>query len=166
MKNLIISIFVLSFVLLTSCNVEKISSEAAISLENVTIRSGQSFGFCVGKCYSEMTIKGKNVTLLVKETSTKGNSTIKNEFTYNDVITESQVATINDTFDFSIFNSQPDIVGCPDCADGGAEWLEIDQGKDNIKRITFEYGKEVPGLEKIIGNLRSQRDAMLKKFVK
>jgi hypothetical protein len=165
MKNLLIFTFVLSLFLISSCTQENLRSEASVSLENLTIKSGQSFGFCVGKCYSEIAIKGKKVTLLVKETSSKGNSNIKNEYTFTDELTDAQVSAISSAFDLTKINAKPDVIGCPDCADGGAEWIAIEQG-ESVKKVTFEYGKDVPELEKLVNLLRNERNALLKKFVK
>jgi hypothetical protein len=165
MKNLLISNLLLSFLFLNACTQENLRSDASISLENITIKSGQSFGLCVGKCYSEMAIKGKTVTLLVKETVSKGNSNIQNEYFFNDKLTDAQVAAISEALDLAKIKAKPDVIGCPDCADGGAEWIIIEEG-ENVKKVTFEYGKEVPQLENLVVLLRNERNALLTKFVK
>jgi hypothetical protein len=157
----IFTIFLLIFATI-SCSKENVGTD---SLDNLTIKSGQSFGFCVGKCYSEITITGKKVTLVVKETSSKGNSNIKNEFTFTDELTDKQVSDITTALDLTRIYANPEVLGCPDCADGGAEWIEIQQ-KESTKKITFEYGKDIPKLEKIVNLLREERNALLTKFVK
>jgi hypothetical protein len=39
------------------------------------------------------------------------------------------------------------VIGCPDCADGGAEWLELGFEKE-VKRVTFEYMHEPDAYKK------------------
>jgi hypothetical protein len=165
MKNLLISTLLLTCIFLKSCTQDTLQADTSGKLDNYTIKSGQSFGFCVGKCFSEISIKGKIVTLLVKETSSKGNSNIKNEYTFTDQLTDAQVSELNKVFDLAKFNSKPETIGCPDCADGGAEWISIEKG-ESVKKVTFEYGKDVPQLEKLVILLRNERNALLEKFVK
>lgn len=45
--------------------------------------------------------------------------------------------------------------GCPDCADGGAEWIEIDGGEP--VRVTFEYGAELAGIDELQQAIRDLR---------
>ena len=53
-----------------------------------------------------------------------------------------------------------DRIGCPDCADGGAEWIEIDS-MDGVKRVTFENGQTVNGIEPLVEKLRQLRNQYL-----
>jgi hypothetical protein len=46
------------------------------------------------------------------------------------------------------------IFGCPDCADGGAEWIEINT-IDKKHKITFEFGKEPEELKSLLGYLKT-----------
>ena len=55
---------------------------------------------------------------------------------------------INDFFEL------PETIGCPDCADGGAEWLEIDLANGKTHKVTFEYNKEPALLKTYIIKLR------------
>jgi hypothetical protein len=53
--------------------------------------------------------------------------------------------------------SLDDIIGCPDCADGGGEWIEITK-VDMLKRVTFEYGKTVEPIQSLIEKVRVIRE--------
>ena len=55
--------------------------------------------------------------------------------------------------DLKEVHAMDDIIGCPDCADGGAEWLELGF-EDRVKRVTFEYMNEPEQLGDIIPELR------------
>ena len=48
-----------------------------------------------------------------------------------------------------------EIIGCPDCADGGAEWIEITSGETSHK-VTFEYNKSPDVFKSYIEILRSK----------
>ena len=58
-----------------------------------------------------------------------------------------------DDIDLDTFLEMQETIGCPDCADGGAEWLELGF-EDLVKRVTFEYGNEPGEFENIIPALR------------
>lgn len=51
-------ILFLSTFLFSSCGFIDLDPKSTIELSTITIKSGQSFGFCIGKCHAEMTIKG------------------------------------------------------------------------------------------------------------
>lgn len=64
-----------------------------------------------------------------------------------------------------MFYSLKDIYGCPDCVYGGAEWISIKEGS-TAHKVTFDYGSEVKGIEKLILLLRNQRISLSKKYLK
>jgi hypothetical protein len=57
---------------------------------------------------------------------------------------------INDFFDL------PTTIGCPDCADGGAEWIEIELVDGGKHKVTFEYRHEPEKVKDYIIKLREQ----------
>ena len=63
--------------------------------------------------------------------------------------------------DLKTFQALDDQIGCPDCADGGAEWIEVKWLKKS-KRVTFENGQTVKGIEGLIEKLRQIRARYLK----
>ncbi len=161
--NKVIGLFVLfSTIVTTSCE-ETVSAPAG----NVTIISGQSFGFCVGPCYQTMTLNNANqkVNFYVKSTDSKGNQGNAMEKNYSDSLAVKEweevwkaVGNIDDFF------SLKETYGCPDCADGGAEFIEIIRG-DFSHKVTFEYGSEVKEIEDLVKLLRAQRTAFSEKYV-
>ena len=50
-----------------------------------------------------------------------------------------------------------DVIGCPDCADGGGEWIEV-TFDDTVKRITFEYGDTLEPIQNLIDQMRIIRE--------
>ena len=47
-------------------------------------------------------------------------------------------------------------IGCPDCADGGSEWIEIGT-KNKIYKVTFEYGDSLKGLDELLKLVREEK---------
>ena len=120
----------------------------------IQIKTGTSFGECFGYCLSELNIIGTDADYFL-------NSWIEDDSVYqpveiSDVIDFSIWEDLNTQLNFEIFMSLDSIIGCPDCADGGAEWFEI-ATNDTIKRVTIEYGDSLDGLNNYIDLLRSVR---------
>jgi hypothetical protein len=46
--------------------------------------------------------------------------------------------------------------GCPDCADGGAEWVQVRASGDSI-RATFEYGATLEPIAALQAEIRALR---------
>jgi hypothetical protein len=57
--------------------------------------------------------------------------------------------------DTAAFRRLEGVHGCPDCADGGAEWIEIRVGEP--VRITFDYGAELDGIADLQAEIRALR---------
>ena len=120
----------------------------------IQIKTGTSFGMCSGYCLSELNIIGSEADYYL-------NSWIEDDSVYqtveiSDVIDSSIWENMNTFIDFELFMNLDSIIGCPDCADGGAEWFEI-ATNDTIKRVTIEYGDSLDGLNNYIDLLRSVR---------
>lgn len=64
------------------------------------------------------------------------------------------LATINS----NDFISLKEVIGCPDCADRGVEWIEITGTEVNYK-ITFEYFNEPEIIQEMVSLLRTYQDA-------
>ena len=44
-------------------------------------------------------------------------------------------------------------IGCPDCADGGSEWIEI-LANNKTYKVTFENGETLKGMDKLLKLVR------------
>jgi hypothetical protein len=53
------------------------------------------------------------------------------------------------SIDIKAFYMLPHILGCPDCLDGGAEWLTIGT-KDNEWNVEFDYGSDTVSTKKLL----------------
>ncbi|MEQ9008910.1 MAG: hypothetical protein RLP12_13560, partial [Ekhidna sp.] len=63
------------------------------------------------------------------------------------------------TINVQAFLSLEEIIGCPDCADGGSEWIEITTAQGS-KKITYEFRHEPEEVKSFIGELRKYYDQL------
>ena len=137
--------FLAVFIIATS--LEACSND--VIYKNITqLNYGTSFGECVGYCKHEVTIKSKAATY--KCYSWNPTEQI---LTKDTTINSSTLDSIG-SFNTSTFFKLPETIGCPDCADGGAEWIEIILLNGEKHRVTFEYHHEPASIKDQIIKLR------------
>ena len=76
---------------------------------------------------------------------------------------------------YTDFQKLPNTIGCPDCADGGAEWIEVNKASHFdcqtprrlfSKKVTFEYGKPLPANNTFAEKLRELRLEIIQQYGK
>lgn len=140
-KYIILSIFLCLILFAFSC-------EKNIVKSITTIKYGTSFGMCIGYCRSDLTINNKNATFVKSK-----NTTQKDAITcINQLDEKILVAMLND-INLNSFMNLPEVIGCPDCADGGAEYVEITSG-GKTKRVTYEFGKTPAQISDLVAKLK------------
>lgn len=122
---------IIFFLLLTSCSQEVIYSGIS------QIKYGTSFGECIGYCKHEMVLKSGKVTY----NSISWNSALQPQI-QTDTLTAVAWDSVKSDFVVKDFFNLPETIGCPDCADGGAEWIEIQLTNGDTHKVTFEYYHE------------------------
>jgi hypothetical protein len=124
----------------------------ALTGGDAVIRWGTSFGMCAGYCREELEIDGLQVRLTRQSWDPARYPTQVAEQTISQDALESllrRIAAVK-------LEQFQDTYGCPDCADGGAEWVELENG-DFKKRVNFEYNHDPARLEAVLAELRSIR---------
>jgi len=119
--------------------------------EIIQLRYGTSFGMCVGYCKNEMALKSGLITYKKEGWNESFQSAVCSETLTN--------GTWNSIVEFNhldAFFELPEVIGCPDCADGGAEWLEIELVNGEKHEVYFEYLREPDLLKKLLPKLRSE----------
>lgn len=148
-------IFVLfSLFALVRCSDEAVTTTNPQS-ETVILRSGTSFGMCLGYCVKDLEINGTQATFTKRSNNQPDRYPTR---TCNQTLTATKSADLKALALFNEFRKQPETIGCPDCADGGAEYIEMQVG-DQKHRVKFEYNKTIPGFETLVKELRTQREA-------
>jgi hypothetical protein len=118
---------------------------------------GTNFGHCRGYCRKEVVIYPDQVDYFEASVDSTRNP-VKVENFKNSSIWKSIV----DKVDWNKFNGLEESYGCPDCADGGSEYIEI-KSLNGTKRVTIEFNKELADLEPLLTELRTQRKKLLEK---
>ncbi|AQG81494.1 hypothetical protein [Spirosoma montaniterrae] len=148
------------FILLTSLLFVHCSGSSSPSPDGdkpAVIRTGTSFGMCLGiACRKDYTFNGTSVTLTQQAGGRPQPQS--SPIMCDKTISAADWDALQSLANFDSFAKQPSRLGCPDCADGGAEYIELQRG-DSVYRITFEFGRTIPGFEPLVEALRKQREA-------
>ncbi len=151
MKIALISLILMG---LAQCS-EQPSVTADTKADTVIIRSGTSFGFCAGYCNKDMELIGTKATFT--KSSPRDPAKYPTRICIKTLATN-KAADLNVMAQFTEFRKQPEVIGCPDCADGGMEYIEVQVGELRHK-VKFDYGKTIPGFDALVKELRTQRDS-------
>lgn len=122
----------------------------------ISISHGTSFGHCRGYCIRELVLKNGEAVFAKTSRDEEQYPAEKKTIAFSKAEWEKLLGDVN-TDDFFKLN---DTYGCPDCADGGAEFIEIATSK-GTKRVTIEYRADQPELGKILPELRKIREAKI-----
>jgi hypothetical protein len=120
-------------------------------VDQIVVRGGTSFGECIGYCVTELRADAYEARL----TRSGWASSVPIQ-TVALAMNREEWSAIVSSIDLIAFASLREIHGCPDCADGGAEWVELTTAGFS-KRVTFEYGTELPEIARLLENIRKLR---------
>jgi len=120
--------------LLLSCSTTASAPEAGAHA--VVIGSETSFGMCVGYCRSELAIDSAGARLTYSSRDAAGHPPV----THTIALTPAVWRALVEGTDRATFARLDSVYGCPDCADGGAEVIELEWSGES-QRVIFEYGR-------------------------
>jgi hypothetical protein len=120
-----------------------------------SVSTGVSFGFCFGYCQRSINVSGSSLRVVSKKLSLRGGSKYPLR-TRTTSIRRRRWRQLLNSLNWTLFLATDEQIGCPDCADGGAEWIEI-RTSNRSKRVTFEFEQDVPGLDELMTMCRSLR---------
>lgn len=112
------------------------------------IKYGTSFNNCVGYCIHEIEITKE---LIKFKKYGWADSIVTKEC--NKIYSEEEWNNLVSKISLTDFKKLDETIGCPDCADGGAEWIEINIENTN-RKVTFEYLNEPEQFKPYIDSLR------------
>ena len=122
--------------------------------EIIQINYGTSFGNCRGYCVHNTYIT-KDWTVKIAKTWA---DSIRNPTKYDSIKTERSFwDTLMTNYKQSNFSQLGEKIGCPDCTDRGAEWLEIVKNNGEKKRVTFDYYADMGKLNPLLDAIDSLR---------
>jgi len=105
---------------------------------------------CVGHCKNELTVQ-ENSSSLVRSSWNNDLEPIICPIE----VTDDEWNLLLQAVDHEELEALPDIIGCPDCADGGAEWVSIQTADGFQKKVTFEYTKTPASIAPLVERLRA-----------
>jgi len=119
--------------------------------ETLALRSGTSFGMCLGYCTTELVVTNGDVSL----TRTSREPGKYPPTTQSLSLTASEREALRAALASSDLRSSKGVYGCPDCADGGAEWVEV-----GGRRVTLEYGADIEPIRPLLNEIRKLRSRL------
>ncbi|MBT3500878.1 MAG: hypothetical protein HOB40_07735 [Candidatus Marinimicrobia bacterium] len=120
-----------------------------IEENDILIKYRVTFGFCGGYCTSYIEIENRNIIY----TRSSRDSIEYPKIQLNNKMSIKEWNSLLVSINMDSILSLPNIIGCPDCADGGAEWIEIITA-DTLKSVIFEYWDTIDPINNTIEILR------------
>lgn len=121
--------------------------------EGLVLFGGTSFGECLGYCITELVVSDRTAVLVYSGWEIRQ---ALPDIRHERRLTAAERAALDRAFDRAALRRADDVYGCPDCADGGAEWVGAAEGGEE-KRVTFEYGRNVREVAALITVMRDLR---------
>ncbi|WP_436515174.1 hypothetical protein [Ekhidna sp. To15] len=139
--------FVLISILVSNCQEEVQSSD----IQKITF--GTSFGMCAGYCTQTLELSDGQA---IKTVIPRVNPELEERSCEKSIELFESISSKINLPDFYLLE---ETIGCPDCADGGAEWIEITT-PNGSKKVTYEFGKEPNSVKSFINDLRKLYDEL------
>jgi len=132
------------------------TAPSAASVDRIV--STTSFGMCVGYCSTRLEITEDEAVLIRQARGGRGNPNNLPDQRIAAPITSAEWQEISALAAATRLDALPDVIGCPDCADGGAESLAIVRdGQGAPRTITFDFNGEVAGADPLLDRIRTIR---------
>lgn len=108
-----------------------------------------SFGFCPPESYCTTRLRVTGRQAVVTRES-RVSPTVRAETQ----LSVAEAEAIADAAARARFDGLPPVIGCPDCADGGAEMLTV-MVEDQERTVTFEFESRLDAMEPLLSQMRS-----------
>ena len=122
------------------------------------IRLGSSFGECLGYCWQEMSLDEEAMVLVARGWDTAAYP----EKLYREEMDPDLWRRLQSMADFTVLDRMEEVYGCPDCADGGAEWISMNLS-GRMETVKFEYGTKLEPIAELAAVLRQVRDGLVER---
>jgi len=115
---------------------------------------------CVGYCTTRLEISPGRATLIREARGGRGAPQNLPEQRFNTVLTPQEWDEIQRLAANTDLSGLPAVIGCPDCADGGAESLSI-TGAGQPQNISFEHGATIERAAPLLERVRALRARLM-----
>jgi hypothetical protein len=113
--------------------------------------STTSFGMCMGYCSTRLELSENGAVLVRSSRGGRGGATLPDQ-RFTAPLSASEWQDISRLAAQTRLTAMPDTIGCPDCADGGAESLTIGE-----RTITFDHGAQIAEAQPLLDRVRALR---------
>lgn len=122
--------------------------------------STTSFGMCVGYCTTRLEITEGQAVLIREARGGRGApQPTPPEQRFTRPLSAAEWQEIQQLAAAADMRALPDVVGCPDCADGGAEGLTI-EGTVGAESVSFEFRADLEPVQPLLNRVRVLREEM------
>lgn len=121
------------------------------------IVSTTSFGMCSGYCRTRIEVTPAQV-VLIREPGGRGAPNLPVQ-SFSRPMAPGEWQQLQAAAASARFAGLPETIGCPDCADGGAESLAI-TGTGGEKKVTFDHGADIRELQPLLTRVRDMRTSL------
>ena len=119
--------------------------------QQIIFKAGSSFGMCAGYCFKEVRIEGTQAVWKLQATR----SIKLPAQTISGTLAQKELRGLLESLDRKALTSLPNVIGCPDCADGGAAWIDVTFADGVTKKVKFEYSKPPQSIKSLAEKLRA-----------
>lgn len=138
------------------------ASAPAPSTSSVTrVVSTTSFGMCIGYCTTRLDISEGQAVLIREPRGGRGGAINHHAQPqrFSRPLSDAEWRDIQRLAAETDLTTVPDVVGCPDCADGGAEGLTI-EGPGGAESVSLEFRAALPQAQALLERVRALRDEL------
>lgn len=134
----------------------------APSTASVTrVVSTTSFGMCIGYCTTRLELTEGQAVLIREPRGGRGGAINHHAEPqrFSRALSDAEWRDIQRLAAQTDLTAVPDVVGCPDCADGGAEGLTI-EGPGGAESVSLEFRADLPEAQALLNRVRALRDQL------
>ncbi|WP_135211008.1 hypothetical protein [Vitreimonas flagellata] len=131
------------------------SAPAPASSEIRQIVSTTSFGMCVGYCTTRLEISEGQAVLIRDGRGGRGGAQLPDQ-RFTATLTPAEWQELQRLAAATDLSGLPATIGCPDCADGGAESLSI----NGAAPTTFDFGATINQAQPLLQRVRALRERL------
>lgn len=124
------------------------------------IISTTSFGMCVGYCTTRLEISQGRAVLIREARGGRGAPQNLPAQRFTTVLTPDEWDSIKQLAATTNLTGLPPVIGCPDCADGGAESLTI-ESSGAPQSISFEHNASIAQAAPLLERVRALRARLM-----
>ncbi|HEX8902753.1 hypothetical protein, partial [Vitreimonas sp.] len=119
------------------------------------IVSTTSFGMCVGYCTTRLEISEGQAVLIRDGRGGRGGAELPDQI-FTATLTAVEWQELSHLAAATDLSDLPATIGCPDCADGGAESLSI----NGATPTTFDFGATINEAQPLLNRVRALRERL------